>query len=361
MSCLWIKRSSGLVLFSFSLLMLSCLGAGAQQAAVPVNVVKAQLSALSSVMWVPGTIVSENNSLLSFEVSGRLTEFRRIGSTLSKGEVIARIDDELLRLKRNELVAAVNSAQFRFQYLQDELQRQTQLLSRDLIAESAIDKIGSEYKSATSALQEANARLAQAEKQLTLSVLYAPFEGVITERLGQLGEYVDEQTPMVRFVATKNLEVKAYVPVRFFSFIDNDSTFTLKSHLGTSSPVSLNTLVPVAGHRSHQMELRLHTEGLNWPVGLDVRVAVPINKKNQLVTVPRDALVIRPEGISVFRVLENNTVQQLSVEVGLSDARSIEVIGGVKPDDQIVIRGAERLSEGQAVRIKSNNDNLSIR
>ena len=68
-----------------------------------------------------------------------------------------------------------------------------------------------------------------------------------------------------------------------------------------------------------------------------------------MLTVPRDALVLRPEGQSVFVIDANNVAQQISVTVGVGQGERIEVRGDVSPGDKVVIRGNERLQPGQTV------------
>jgi hypothetical protein len=70
-----------------------------------------------------------------------------------------------------------------------------------------------------------------------------------------------------------------------------------------------------------------------------------------VLTVPRDALVLRPEGQSVFVIDANNQAQQVQVTVGVGQGDRIEILGAVSPGDKVVIRGNERLQPGQAVSI----------
>jgi multidrug efflux pump subunit AcrA (membrane-fusion protein) len=67
--------------------------------------------------------------------------------------------------------------------------------------------------------------------------------------------------------------------------------------------------------------------------------------------VPRDALVIRQNHSYVLRVTRANTVEQLDVIPGLGMADSVEVRGPLAPGDKLVVRGAERLAAGQAVKV----------
>jgi hypothetical protein len=86
-------------------------------------------------------------------------------------------------------------------------------------------------------------------------------------------------------------------------------------------------------------------------VGQTLRVSIPTSGSRQVLTVPRDALVLRPEGQSVFVVDGNNQARQVSVTVGVGQGEDIEILGEVAPGDRVVIRGNERLQPGQAVDI----------
>jgi len=97
--------------------------------------------------------------------------------------------------------------------------------------------------------------------------------------------------------------------------------------------------------------LRLDLVGSPFPVGQTLRVAVPTSDSREVLTVPRDALVLRPEGHSIFVVDADNRAQQITVTVGTGQGDDIEVLGAVSAGDRVVIRGNERLQTGQAVNI----------
>lgn len=69
-----------------------------------------------------------------------------------------------------------------------------------------------------------------------------------------------------------------------------------------------------------------------------------------LLTVPRDALVIRQEAYYVFRIVEG-AAEQIEVQLGQSDLHRIAVTGALNAGDSVVVRGAERLRDAQSVRI----------
>ena len=72
--------------------------------------------------------------------------------------------------------------------------------------------------------------------------------------------------------------------------------------------------------------------------------------------VPRDALILRQGGIHIYKVLEDNTAEKVTVETGVGYESLIEVRGNVGAGDKVVVRGGERLQPGQAVVISSGDN-----
>jgi multidrug efflux pump subunit AcrA (membrane-fusion protein) len=82
---------------------------------------------------------------------------------------------------------------------------------------------------------------------------------------------------------------------------------------------------------------------------------MPTAAAREVMSVPRDALVLRREGAFVYRIKEDMTAEQVRVVTGLGAGSFIEVIGDVKSGDLVVIRGAERLSTGMTVSIQEGD------
>jgi hypothetical protein len=78
---------------------------------------------------------------------------------------------------------------------------------------------------------------------------------------------------------------------------------------------------------------------------------MPTAVAREVLTVPRDALVLRREGAFVYRIDDELKAEQVSVITGLGAGKLIEVIGDINAGDRVVIRGAERLSTGMIVQI----------
>ena len=110
-------------------------------------------------------------------------------------------------------------------------------------------------------------------------------------------------------------------------------------------------MVAVGDENTHLFELRLDLEEQVFPVGQTLRISIPTSNSREVLSVPRDALVLRPEGQSIFIVDANNQARQVSVTTGAGSGDRIEVLGAVSPGDRVVIRGNERLQPGQTVSV----------
>ena len=88
-----------------------------------------------------------------------------------------------------------------------------------------------------------------------------------------------------------------------------------------------------------------------WTVGESVRLSMPTAAAKEVLAVPRDALVLRREGATVFKLSEESTVTQVPVVVGLGAGMLIEVFGDLADGDEVVVRGAEGLSDGMTVTV----------
>lgn len=321
-----------------------------------VNIALIKQVTLSPVAWVSGTVVSRNNAKIAAEISGRLVSLVELGANVSKGQVIAQIDNQTLQLKLREEQAIVENAQSTLAFEQSEVTRNTSLVKKNLVSKTELEKTLSKRNIAQGDLIAAKARLAQTKQNIEYTQLKAPFNGIVAERISHQGEYVDNGTAIVRLVDTANLEASLFAPLTAYQYIKNTKQLNIRSPLG-DAVAKIKTIIPIADSRSHLMEVRLDMSDIDWPVGLNIKASVATGKSKEVLAAPRDALVLRRNNTSIF-LIKNSKAQQVNIDTGIADGELIEVIGNITVGDSVVIRGAERLKSGQTVNIKNNNQSL---
>ncbi len=316
----------------------------------PVKVITAERIMLAPTINVPGTIVSRFDSRLSAEVAGRITWIADIGTRLVEGESVAKIYDSSLELQLDEFRGLVSRERARLTYLEPEVERLRQLAEQNIAAKSRLDQTVSDRDVARSDLRVAQSRLRQLEDLISKTTLVAPFDGIVTERLVNVGERVSANDPVARLINPKTVEVLARAPLRSVTYIDEGGEIRLLTDEKTDTG-SIRTIVPFGNPQSHMFELRVDVDENNWRVGESLRLAIPTAEPREVLAVPRDALVLRRNGASIFRINDDGTAEQVRVTTGSGDGILIEILGAVQAGDTIVIRGAERLRPGQAVMV----------
>lgn len=324
----------------------------------PVQVAEAGIQPLAPSAHVPGTVISRNDARLSSEVAGRLVWVAEIGERFAAGEPVARVDDTQLLLQQKEYEGTVASEESRRGFLERESGRLRQLAAENVAAKNQLDQVESDLQASTSNLAVARARLAQINVQLERTRLRAPFDGVVTERLQAPGEHTAIGDEVVRLVDPDNLEVVARAPLSMLGFVSNGDSLQVTGGNRMEDGV-VRTMVPFGDGRSHMFELRVHVTSQKWKVGDAVRLAVPSAEPTEVLAVPRDALVLRREGASVFRITPEGTAEQVPVVAGVGSGDMIAISGNVRAGDRVVIRGAERLRPGQPVNILADGSGAS--
>lgn len=315
-----------------------------------VRVAKAKIQPLAPQTIVPGTVVSRNDARLAAEVTGRLVDVADVGTHAGKGEVVAKIEDTFIKLREQELQAEVERARARLQYLESEENRYMKLASSNLAAATKLEETRSDRDVSRGDLKVAQSRLEQVQDQLNRTSIAAPFSGIVVERLMTPGERVEIGENVIRMVDQEHLEVIARAPLEYYGFVRPGQELEITTG-NTRAIGKVRTVVAVGSENTHQFELRLDIESNLFPVGQTLRVAVPSSEVRDALMVPRDALVLRPQGTSVFVVDAGQKAKQVAVTTGIGSGDFIEVSGNLKNGDTVIIRGNERIRSGQSVSI----------
>ena len=326
-------------------------GQGKGPPPAPVVVAPAEKRMLAPVTWYPGTVISRNQARVAAEVEGRLEWVAEVGTAIAGGEVVARLDDALFRQSLTEDEAAVARERARLTYLDAQVERLEKLATQNTVTRSRLDEAVAERGVTRGELRAARARVSLTRERLERTKIKAPFDGIVTERVRQTGEWAKSGEAVVRLVDAGSLEVQAWIPIAALAFVHEGSELALATNPSRTAG-TVRTIVPVGDNRSRLYELRLQIDGARWPVGQDVRVAVPTAEAREVVAVPRDALVLRRDGAAVFRVDENGLAERVAVTPGVAQGPFIEV-DGIAPGDRVVTRGGERLRPGQPVAART--------
>ncbi len=304
-------------------------------------------------IWVSGTVIGRFDSKIAAEVDGVLENVLEVGDRVEEDDEIANIDNSRYQLALNEISAEIMPIETMVEFYRKEAERLDKLAKQNNAAKNQLDQTQASHDEALAKIRIVKAKLAMARDEINKTVVRAPFSGVVTERYKTPGERVDAGDQIIRLINTDKFEVQARIPQEPFQYIKVGDTLSIK---GPSDEIqgTVRAAIPVGDDISRLYEIRIEFSKDVWSAGTAVQVASPTNKKQNVIAVPRDALVIRQSGTVIYRVNNENQAELIPVKTGIANTTHIQVIGDINENDKIVVRGNERLRPGQTVQLMNS-------
>ncbi len=329
----------------------------AEVVAKVVSVSAVQKQRVAPQMMVSGQVYSRSLSNLSAGVDGRLEWIAEAGQQVAAGDVLAKLDPTPLKLRSNELKAQLKRSEINAVRLNKELARVQTLVAKQLISQTQLDQVQADRDLAMADVDLNKASLAQVQDQLSRAVVTAPFAGVVSQRHHQRGEEVSRGEALIQLVSLTDLEIRVFAPLGNATFIVPGQSLLVYQQQGQTA-LTLSSVIPVSDVRSQTFEARLAIDAKNagnFQVGQLVSVALPTATAKLSTVVHRDALVLGKQQHAVFLVQQakdgSNKVKRLGVTVGQGQGEWLQVDAELAPGDLLVVRGAERLKDGDRVRV----------
>ena len=333
---------SSLGILSAALLVSSChpseKPAASDTAAAPVAVrlTAAAIEPHQAFEDVVGTVRSKQRSVIEAKVSGRLTQYLATpGLVVKAGQLLAELDVQEMRAKLEQAKAVLDQAQ-------RDLGRQEQLIASKATSQQELDAAAARVKVATAGVTEAETMLGYAK-------VTAPFDGVITRQLADVGDLAMPGKPLAEIESPAHLRFETDLPESLIDRIQPAAKLrvtipTLTEPLdGTVTEIS-----PVADPISRTFLVKLDLPDLpGLRPGQFGRVAVPV-AETKLLLVPRQAVLKRGQIEAVFVVRTNHATLRL-VKTGKTIGDKIEILSGLEPGDAVVTGDPSKLTDGQPV------------
>lgn len=352
-------------------LALLCMPAAslAQPEAALVRVDEVRTEPLSQTVPVVGRIVARRAGSVAARVGGPLAEVHvQIGDHVDAGAVIAVLDREMLEVERDlarsrtaEARARLETRQARVGLVKLERERLERLKKTQAAAKSSFDDARqqeviarAELREAASAIGSAEAQMRQAELALARSEIKAPYDGVITRRLVEIGDYLQPGTPVVHMVSDTELEVEADVPYGRIAGLVPGTEVQVTLDDGSTYPARVRAVIPEENRLTRTRIVRFIPD-FNGSKGIlaaeqSATVHVPQGAARDVLSVHKDAVTRRGDQSLVF-VVEEETAKLRPVRLGEAVSNRFEVLGGLEPGEVVVVRGNERLRPNDKVRV----------
>lgn len=345
----------------------SAQGAVAQGRAAAVGVQTVEPRTLSETVPVFAEIVTARNGAVASRVAGNIDKIHVLaGNTVQEGDLLVELNRDLLSIRVRqaraqiaEAAASVATGEVRLASAQTTFERIDALRSSASFSQGRFDDVLSDVQVARAQLAEAqarlesgNAQLAEAEYQLERSIITASFSGVVLEVLTIPGAYIQAGTPVVTVLDIGSFEIEASIPARFVKDLRPGQQVRGTLETNETLDLQLRAILPVEDPSTRTRAVRFSASGLaemrNLAIGQSLTVDIPVGEAREVLSVPKDALVQARGGWTVFVAAEGKA-QPRAVEIGVPAGDRYEVLTGLAPGDQVVVRGNERLRPGQDI------------
>jgi len=342
------------LLVAFVLLLAACGNGDDLAPAVTVRVASVASGEAQEPLRFAGVVRARQRAELTFQVSGTLQERAvELGSTVSAGMLLARLQNPQLLPARDSAQARLREAEAQARQADQEYQRGLPLRERGVLSEQNIEQLQARRDATRAAVDTARASLAEAEQLVREGELRAPFAGVVEAVLAEPGEFVAAGQPVMRISSPQGLEVEVRIPESLRVGVEPGMSLPVWRVMDRGSEALIGTVAEIGrgSRRGELYPLVISLDEASLVPGVAVEVGVSRTMLEAL-TLPVLAVVRSAEGTSVFRVRHSIaervpvTVLQLSGEQVL--VRSDAIIAG----DQVVYAGLSRLLDGDTVVIR---------
>ena len=314
-----------------------------------VSVEKVKNEQVNPTLWLPGNVISRMNAPLSAEQTGQLLWIEDVGAQVEKGQIIAKIDNRHLILQLSSQQARIKRFQADVVYLTSQKKRMSALSQKNNTAISELERITKDLAVAKSEVLALTMQIKQTELSIEKTTIVAPFSGNISQRFAHVGELITIGRSLVQLVDTNNLDIMVAAPISIAPFLKKDAKVLVKWQ-NKLVELPVRTWSKAGVQSSRTFDVRLSAKNLALLAGSAVTVSLPKEQVRQATLVPRDALVLREKETFVLTVDEDNNAKKVNVLVGQGSGSWISVSGAIWAGDEVIIRGGERLQEGQKVR-----------
>jgi len=316
-----------------------------------------------------GKLVAKQSGAATTRIAGTVDSMRgQVGDRVERGQILATLGPAVLELRltlaqarHTEDRARLKTANAQLALAGQEVGRLRGLTDSAAVSQASYDDARqrrsiafARAEEAAAALDSSAAEVRLAKLDLSYAEIVAPFDGTVTEILTEVGSYLQRGEAVARLVSDRQLELEADIPADLLSGIAAGTEVEMQLDNGTVHRATARAVIPEENQRTRTRRVRFTVDfgagtGL-LATGQSATVRVPAGARRDIVSVHKDAVVQRGRDTIVF-VVEDDVAVIRNIRTGQSTGNRFEVLDGLSPGDQVVVRGNERLQPNQKVAV----------
>ncbi|OPY69046.1 MAG: Multidrug resistance protein MdtE precursor [Syntrophorhabdus sp. PtaU1.Bin002] len=303
-----------------------------------------------------GTLNPYEEVNVSAEVEGILKTVKvDEGTVVSKGMLLAAIDDMDYALEVKRAEAALRQAQATLENTKLEFQRKDALYKEELVTKQQYDDVTTRLALAEAEVERAKAALSLARVKLSKTRIHSPIACVVKEKKVSAGDFVKNGTSLFVIIQPNPLKLRFTVPEKDVAKlkVKQDVLLKVDGLPGSEFKGKVNIIFPHVEERTRTLMVEAlvpNDSGILKP-GLFAKVILYTGDERDTIVVPITALLYEAETVRVFTA-EGDRAKERIVKLGSKYGELMEITEGLKEGEKVVTAGQQNLSEGVKLSIQ---------
>lgn len=345
-------------------------GGGGFRPPMTVEVTKATKGDITAELNVVGNLIGAQTVDVVPRTAGRLVSMNvKLGDRVSRGQTLARIEDQEINEQVKQAEAAFEVAQATIRQREADLkfavvnfERSQNLFQRQLLPRQSLDDAEARQAASSAQLDLARAQLSQTQARLEeLRIakgntnIVSPVNGFVGRRNMDVGAWASQQSPVASVVDISSVRLVANVVEKDLRLVNagDPARVTVDAFPGETFSGRIARVAPVLdpATRTAEIEIEVPNGDFRLKPGMYARMSVTIESRRDTTLLPKVAVVDYDGTRGVFTMNADNKATFQPIEIGIEDADRVEVRAGITATDTVVTSGASALR---------NNDTLIV-
>ncbi|MGO9519530.1 MAG: efflux RND transporter periplasmic adaptor subunit [Candidatus Korobacteraceae bacterium] len=333
----------------------------AQSAITPVSVILPTRAAPAQEIILPGNVQPFSSSPIYSRTNGYLRKwYVDIGARVKQGQLLAVIDAPEVDQQVEQSISNLDTAKANLALAEVTKNRYQGLLTKKAVSQQDVDNAVGTYNANKAIVEADQANVKQLQALQSFEKIYAPFDGIVTARNTDIGDLINSgsaggvKTDLYHIAQPGTLRVYVNVPEEYSQGIKEGMTadITLAEFPGrkfqgklvrTADAINMTT-------RTLLIEVDVANPAGTLLTGSYAEVHLAIPTQASTFVIPVNTLIFRSEGLHVC-VVKNGKVVLTAVTAGHDFGNTIEIVAGLKADDQVIVNPPDSIVHGQEVQI----------
>jgi membrane fusion protein (multidrug efflux system) len=306
--------------------------------------------AISRTIELTGSVTATQIARLASPGEGPVQNCWKRGP-VREGDEIKR-GERILRIGRSGAVEAqLSSAAAALREQEKELKRVEVLVQGGAIPGALLDTARAKYESA-------RAQVTKAKESIADYYIDAPWDGVVSKVLVKDGDFVAPRTPLLEMYAPGSLVIRFAVPETQATqvFKGMPVTVHLDAHPDKDFQGKISRVYPDLDTKSRTRTVEAK---LDYPIalipGMFARLKLPLQTVAEATVVPREAIIVTPDGDSIAFVFKDRKALRRKLETGIEGDGRVQIITGLQPGEKVIVAGNEKLRDGVEVKAQGGD------